>query len=126
MASESLKGIRDLEKEITCPICQDHFQEPKILPCCHYYCKGCIQKLALRAGANQPFPCPECRSDTLLPGNDPNQLPTAFFVNRTKELHTNVEKAKGKIEAYCELCPSREDKAIASVDNVLDSSVMSV
>ena len=24
-----------------------------------------------------------------------------------------MEKAKGKIEAYCELCPSREDKAIA-------------
>ena len=56
------------------------------------------------AGANQPFPCPECRSDTLLPGNDPNQLPTAFFVNRMKELHTKMEKAYGKVEALCELC----------------------
>ena len=96
---------RGVEDEITCPICQDHFQEPKILPCCHYYCKGCIEKLALRAGSpNQPFPCPECRSDTLLPGNDPNQLPTAFFVNRMKELHTKMEKAHGKMEALCEQC----------------------
>ena len=93
-----------VEDEITCPICQDHFQEPKILPCCHYYCKGCIEKLFLRAGANQPFPCPECRSDTLLPGNDPNQLPTAFFVNRMKELHTKIEKVHEKVEALCEQC----------------------
>ena len=96
---EVKEGVED---EITCPICQDHFQGPKILPCCHYYCKGCIQKLALRAGTNQPFPCPECRSDTLLPGNDPTQLPTAFFVNRMKELHTKMEKAHGKVKALCE------------------------
>ena len=93
-----------VEDEITCPVCQDHFLEPKILPCCHYYCKQCIQKLVMRAGANQPFPCPECRSDTLLPQNDPNQLPTAFFVNRMKELHTKMEKAHGKVEALCEQC----------------------
>ena len=45
-----------------------------------------------------------CRSDTFLPQNDPNQLPTAFFVNRMKELHTKVEKAHGKIEVFCEQC----------------------
>ena len=99
--SEVKQGVED---EITCPVCQDHFQEPKILPCCHYYCKQCIQKLAMRAGANQPFPCPECRSDTFLPQNDSNQLLTAFFVNRMKELHTKMEKAHGKVEALCEQC----------------------
>ena len=99
--SEVKQGVED---EITCPVCQDHFQEPKILPCCHYYCKQCIQKLAMRAGANQPFPCPECRRDTALPQNDPNQLPTAFFVNCMKELHTKMEKAHGKVEALCEQC----------------------
>ena len=106
--SEVKQGVED---EITCPVCQDHFQEPKILPCCHYYCKQCVQKLAMRAGANQPFPCPECRSDTFLPQNDPNQLPTAFFVNRMKELHTKMEKAHGKVEALCEQCSG--GKAIA-------------
>ena len=102
MASESEEIQKRVEDEITCPVCQDHFREPKILPCCHYYCKGCIQKLAMRAGANQPFPCPECRRDTLLPQNDPNQLPTAFFINCMKELHTKMEKAHGKV--LCEQC----------------------
>ena len=98
------KGVQELEKEITCPVCHGHFQEPKILPCCHYYCKGCVLAVASRAGANQPFACPECRCDTVLPQNDPNQLPTAFFLNRMIELHAKMEKAYGKVEALCDLC----------------------
>ena len=98
------KGVEELEKEVTCPVCHDHFEEPKILPCLHYYCKACVQKLAWRAGANQPFPCPECRTDTFLPQDDPDQLPTAFFVNRMKEVHAKLEKVEGKVEAKCEQC----------------------
>ena len=31
-------------------------------------------------------------------------MPTAFFVNRMKELRTKMEKAQGKVEAMCEVC----------------------
>lgn len=99
------KGIEELEQEVTCPVCHDHFQNPKILPCLHYYCKQCIQALAWRAGVNQPFPCPECRTDTILPQNDPDQLPTAFFINRMKEVHAKLEKVQGKVTTKCEMCP---------------------
>ena len=102
------KGLEELEEgledEITCPVCQEHFRDPKILPCLHYYCKECVRQLALRAGTNRPFACPECRRGTVLPQNDPDQLPTAFFVNRMKELRTKMEKAQGKMEAMCEMC----------------------
>ena len=99
------KGLKDLGKEITCAVCHDVFEEPKILSCCHYYCKKCIQGLLNYAGrANRPFECPECRLPTLVPQNDPNQLTTAFFVNRLKELHGKMEKAHGKVEAPCEQC----------------------
>ena len=98
------KGLEELEEEITCPVCQEHFRDPKILPCLHYYCKECVRQLALRAGTNRPFACPECRRGTVLPQNNPDQLPTAFFVNRMKELRTKMEKAHGKVEAMCEVC----------------------
>ena len=98
------KGLKELEEEITCPVCQEHFRDPKILPCLHYYCKECVRNLALRAGTDRPFACPECRRGTVLPQNDPDQLPTAFFVNRMKELRTKMEKAHGKVEAMCEVC----------------------
>ena len=97
--------VLELEQEVTCGICHDRYQEPKLLPCCHYYCKQCIISLSSRYQPNQPFPCPDCREPTLLPGNDPDRLPTVFFINRMKELHSRMEKAHGKLEALCELCP---------------------
>ena len=105
------KGLEELEEEITCPVCQEHFRDPKILPCLHYYCKECVRQLALRAGSNRPFACPECRRGTVLPQNDPDQLPTAFFVNRMKELRTKMGKARGKVEATCELCSGAKVEA---------------
>ena len=105
------KGLEELEEEITCPLCQDNFREPKILQCLHYYCKECVRQLALRAGPNRPFACPECRRETLLPQNDADQLPTAFFVNRMKQLHAKMEKAQGKVEAVCEMCSGAKAEA---------------
>ena len=105
------KGLEKLEEEITCPVCQEHFHDPKILPCLHYYCKECVRQLALRAGTINPFTCPECRKETVLPQNDPDQLPTAFFVNRMKEVHANMEKAQGKSEAVCEMCSGAKAEA---------------
>ena len=98
------KGLIHLLDEVTCPVCHDVFEEPKILPCCHYYCKKCIKQLVDYARPNRPFECPECRLATLVPQNDPNKLTTAFFVNRLKELHRKMEKAHGKVEAPCEQC----------------------
>ena len=105
------KGVKDLEEEITCAICHEHYTEPKVLPCCHYYCKQCLHQLTLRKGADKPFSCPECRKDTTLPEGGLDNLPTAFFVNRMKEVHSKLELAHGKVEAKCEIC--LEDKAEA-------------
>ena len=105
------KGVKDLEEEITCAICHDHYTEPKVLPCCHYYCKQCLHQLTLRKGIDKPFSCPECRKDTILPEGGLDNLPTAFFVNRMKEVHSKLELAHGKVEAKCEMCS--EDKAEA-------------
>ena len=105
------KGVEDLEKEITCAICHDHYTEPKVLLCCHYYCKQCLHQLTLREGLGKPFSCPECRKDTTLPEGGLDNLPTAFFVNRMKEVHSKLELAHGKVEAKCEMCS--EDKAEA-------------
>ena len=105
------KGLQDLKDEITCPVCQEFFQDPKILPCFHYYCKRCVLQLAAR---EQPFPCPECRGDTLLPPTGADGFPTAFFVNRMKSLHDAMEKVQGATSSgdlICEQC--RSDKAVA-------------
>ena len=60
---------------------------------------------------DKPFHCPECRKDTTLPEANVDNLPTAFFINRMKEMHSKLELAHGKVEAKCETC--LEDKAEA-------------
>ena len=102
------KSLEELEREITCGICQEHYTEPKALPCLHYYCKQCILKLAMKTGTGKPFSCPECRCEATLPEGGVDELKTAFFVNRLKTTISTMERAHGKVEVKCELCiPSK-------------------
>ena len=105
--------VDELEEEITCAVCQEHFDDPKILPCLHYYCKRCVQALIDTAASHdkKTFPCPECRVDTVVPNNDPQKLPTAFFVNRMKAVYSKMEKTQGKVKVQCEQCFGPEASA---------------
>ena len=104
------KRLEELEEEITCAVCHGHYQEARLLPCMHYYCRACIEKLAERS-RGRPFPCPECRKDMTLPSGGAEQLQSAFFVERMKDLYGKMAKAEGKVEAVCEQCSG--GKAVA-------------
>ena len=110
---EAEKSLKELEKEITCSICQEHYTQPKVLPCLHYYCKKCILKLSLIIGKDKPFCCPECRKEATLPGGNEDNLQTAFFVNRFKALYDQQERAISKEEVKCEMCTTSRVKAEA-------------
>ena len=101
----------DLEQEITCAICHGHYTDPRVLSCCHYYCKECVYRLALGTGLDKPFSCPECRKDTTLPQGKVDNLQAAFFINRMKQVHSKVERATGKVEAKCEMCSGAKAEA---------------
>ena len=103
--------LKELEKDITCAVCFDHYQEAKLLPCNHYYCRACIESLAKRS-RGRPFPCPECRRDMTLPAGGVEQLQSAFFVERMKDVYQKMAKAEGKLEAVCESC-LKKGKAVA-------------
>ena len=103
------KGVEELGEEITCAVCHEHYLDPKILPCCHYYCNECVRALADRGN---PFACPQCRKPAQLPANrDPAVLPTAYFVNRIKDVHGKMEKARGRVAARCEMCSEGKAEA---------------
>ena len=105
------KRLEELEEEITCAVCQGHYQQAKLLPCNHYYCRACIEELAKRS-RGRPFACPECRKEATLPPGGVEELQGAFFVERMKDLFGKMAKAEGKVEAVCESC-SGGGKAIA-------------
>ena len=97
------KSLEKLEKEITCAVCQSHYEKAKLLPCNHYYCGACIEKIAKRA-RGKPFDCPECRKETSLPPGGVAELQGAFFVERMKDVYGTMAKAEGEMEAVCEQC----------------------
>ncbi len=107
------KTLEQMEKEITCAVCQEHYTEPKVLPCLHYYCKECVLKLSLRTASNKPFSCPECYKDTILPEGGVEGLKTAFFVDRYKSNYYALERVHGKVEVKCEGCLDSKDRAEA-------------
>ena len=105
--------IRGLGEELVCPVCQDEFDNPKFLSCHHYYCKTCIERLAAVSGQNgAPFPCPECRAETLLPEGGADRLTPAFVVNRFKE---RVEKGKQQVF-------TKNDEPVATIPPSTSSS----
>ena len=100
-------SLDQLEREITCGICQEYYMEPKVLPCLHYYCKQCILGLAIRTGIKKPFSCPECCSEATLPEDGVDGLKAAFFISRFKSMFSSLEQAQGRVEMRCESCISR-------------------
>ena len=82
--------LKDLEREITCPLCLETFEDPRMLPCQHIYCKSCLDLLASQNG-NVSITCPECRKETALVGGRVADLPVAFQINRLKELVPNLD-----------------------------------
>ena len=55
--------------------------------------------------------CPQCRSVVAVAGNDPNSLPTVFFINGLIEVYQIMKKAESS-EITCQNCSS-EAKAIS-------------
>ena len=117
------KKMAELDRKITCAICQEHYTEPKLLPCSHYFCKDCILKLSLRAGAGKSFSCPECQEEIVLPGGSVDKLQTAFFINRIQRSIVTLEEAHSKVvhqefgtiaeESFTKKCPTHKEPLIS-------------
>ena len=48
------------EEHLTCSVCLEQLQDPKVLPCLHSFCHKCIVNLAKKAKSKN-IDCPECR-----------------------------------------------------------------
>ncbi|XP_041949587.1 zinc-binding protein A33-like [Alosa sapidissima] len=51
-----------LRELLTCPVCQDIFEDPHQLPCGHSLCMRCLDGMLKHRPLAQPFSCPTCRA----------------------------------------------------------------
>ncbi|MCG8623704.1 MAG: hypothetical protein MJE68_17135, partial [Proteobacteria bacterium] len=50
-----------VDKELTCSICLSRYNQPKILPCLHSYCKGCLEVMLKKSREEKKITCPQCK-----------------------------------------------------------------
>ncbi|CAH1267028.1 USP7 [Branchiostoma lanceolatum] len=92
---------------LECTICLEPFKGPKVLPCLHTFCEGCLEKFVTQQGdVKNKFPCPTCRTDTILPEGGVAGLKNNFFVlslSDTVMAHKSlVSKEDHKVQ--CDVC----------------------
>ncbi|XP_078589151.1 E3 ubiquitin-protein ligase TRIM56-like [Branchiostoma floridae x Branchiostoma japonicum] len=90
---------------LECTICLEPFKGPKILPCLHTFCKGCLEKCVTQQGKDE-FPCPTCRSETVIPEGGVAGFKDNFFVvslSDTIRAHKSL-LSKEDDKVLCDLC----------------------
>ena len=99
------EAIKKVEDQITCPICMEHFTDPRVLPCFHSYCLTCLQRVPndLVEG-NYSLPCPTCRSTCPVPDKGLASLPPSFVVNNLVEVYDLMKKASAHQHVSCHNC----------------------
>ena len=96
------EGFKKLEEQITCPICLEHFSNPKVLPCFHSFCLQCLQHVLVEG--NHSLPCPTCRSSCLVPDNGLASLPPSFIISSFMEVYELMKKVSAHQHASCDNC----------------------
>ena len=81
MASNNTVAIED---PITCAICLQYFEDPRIIPCSHTYCFKCIKEIA--SAKNGEFQCP-MQDGTTISDNLIDSLPLNRVARDIIELH---------------------------------------
>ena len=108
-----------VKEELTCTICQDLLNEPKILPCLHSFCTGCLKEWSGRLAKLDPskrqLECPLCRAKVLLSTSRAvEELPSHFSAIRLVEIVRLQEQAGSKkVTPICQYCDD-EETAVSS------------
>lgn len=98
--------MENLEEDLTCSVCYSLFNDPRVLPCSHTFCKACLDNV-LQVSTNfsiwrplrLPLKCPNCRSMVELPPNGVEALPINVC------LRAIIEKYQRDNEPRAPSCP---------------------
>ncbi|XP_071849578.1 uncharacterized protein [Apostichopus japonicus] len=109
--------IEDLtENFFMCSVCLDQFNEPKLLPCLHRYCKDCLRTV-IQASHDGTIECPLCKQRCCIPEDGSDGFKTDFHMKsmlefielrksfEKKDLKQCVSCSKDVVcSAYCFKC----------------------
>ncbi|XP_008052138.1 tripartite motif-containing protein 59 [Carlito syrichta] len=109
--------MHNFEDELTCSICYSIFEDPRVLPCSHTFCRNCLENV-LQASGNFyiwrplriPLKCPNCRSIVEIAASGIESLPVNFALRAIiekyqQEDHPDIvtcpEHYRQPLNVYC-------------------------
>ena len=96
--------LKNIKQQVTCSICLDTFNEPKIISCFHTFCCECLEKHARVSQKEGKFRCPECQAAIDLPeGNRFDRLPNSFIHNSLLSL-LSIRQSGDASSITCSQC----------------------
>ena len=107
-SSSAKQALEKLNEQLTCPICLDHYTDPKLLQCFHVFCEKCLKPVARQTPQGQVVECPNCRQPTSLPQNGVSGLQGAFLIHHLFDIQDILKKVSTPADTKCVKCKKRE------------------
>ena len=122
MDNLSTELVKNLEAELTCAVCGGRFDDPRVLPCLHTYCRKCVESLAEQKSAGDDLKeetdlkivCPVCGVPGPKEGGEGELPKYPFFANLTKLLEVYKASADDSDLSQPLTCESGQDSNPAS------------
>ena len=100
--------------EATCAKCDKYYVDPRMLPCLHSFCLGCLEKELETQETQNSLHCPSCKEEVTLPGNGVSDLPQDLHKSNEAEI-TRISEKVDDADEQCEVCGRTDStgKAVA-------------
>ena len=88
----------DKGEKPSCGICLEAYREPKLLPCCHTFCKSCLDHLVkakTKAKKGDRLKCPKCRMEHEVPDNGTEGFLTDYSLATSSTTELNHRSSSG-------------------------------
>ncbi|NXP44111.1 TRI59 protein, partial [Heliornis fulica] len=93
--------MHHFEEELTCSICYSIFEDPRVLPCSHTFCRSCLEgviqlsnNFSIWRPLRIPLKCPNCRSIVEIPAAGTESLPINFALKAIIEKYQQGDGAE--------------------------------
>ncbi|CAH1782164.1 unnamed protein product, partial [Owenia fusiformis] len=99
---------------LTCPICLELLTDPKVTPCMHTICCGCLDKWINQKGQGK-CPCPVCTIEFEPPTGGAKGLKGNYILNDMLDtLRRRLKKESDSTIRHCDICLNEDEKVKAT------------
>ncbi|CAH1795370.1 unnamed protein product [Owenia fusiformis] len=103
MASATSTQEEKFKDILTCSICLEQFTDPKVLPCLHTFCLGCIDTWATQNQTGKKLPCPICKEQMVVPDGGLKAMKPNFLLNTIQDVLSSTSYQNHQVD-NCDIC----------------------